>query len=207
MHPNPIYRRSPQDAALAEAGARGFGMLTLAGSDGPLATHIPFDLAPSGDHLTFHLVRSNPLARADFAQPALLAVTGPDAYISPDWYGTPDQVPTWNYIAIHLRGRISPLPDSDLRRILDDLSARFERQLAPKPVWRAAKMDHDALTRMMRQIVPFRMDITSVESTVKLNQNKTAAQRAGVIAALDTSPIGADIEKLAARMRLLQDTA
>jgi transcriptional regulator len=111
--------------------ARSFGILSVNGADGPLAAHIPFELGEG--EVFLHLARSNPIARAALPAPALLAVSGPDAYVSPDWYGADDQVPTWNYIAVHLRGVLEPLPEAALRGHLARVSAHMEGQLAPKP--------------------------------------------------------------------------
>ncbi|MEM9764702.1 MAG: FMN-binding negative transcriptional regulator, partial [Pseudomonadota bacterium] len=108
MHPNPAFRGQADTDALATARARGFGILTAAGADGPLASHVPFLLSADGTEAEGHLVRSTAITRALNAAggplDALLIVSGPDAYVSPDWYGEDDKVPTWNYVAIHLRG-------------------------------------------------------------------------------------------------------
>ena len=128
-------------------------------------------------------------------------VSGPDAYVSPDWYGAVDQVPTWNYVAVHLRGVLEPLPTEALRPHLERMSAHMEGQLAPKPVWSMGKMTEEATLRMMRMILPYRLVISSVESTVKLNQNKTEAQRAGAAAGIAAVPIGMEALQIAAMMR------
>jgi transcriptional regulator len=74
-----------------------------------MISHVPFVLNANGTEAELHLVRSNPIARAVTGPTqAVLAVTGPDGYVSPDWYDTPDQVPTWNYVAVHLRGHSAP---------------------------------------------------------------------------------------------------
>jgi transcriptional regulator len=148
-----------------------------------------------------HLARSNPIARAALPAPALLAVSGPDAYVSPDWYGAVDQVPTWNYTAVHLRGVLEPLPQEALRPHLQRMSTQMEARLAPKPIWTLDKMSEDAITRMFRMIVPFRLAIASVESTMKLNQNKTDAQRAGAAAGIAAAPIGLDALRIAELMQ------
>ena len=179
MHTNPAFRQAPEAQNLAFAAARGFGTLALNGAEGPLLSHIPF-LLRDGAAL-IHLTRSNPIARA---APAVLAITGPDSYISPDWYGVEDQVPTWNYVAVHLRGRFEPLPPESLAPMLDDLSAHFEALLAPKPAWTSAKMSPGAMERLMRMILPFRLVIETVDGTWKLGQNKTPDQRAGAVAGL-----------------------
>jgi len=188
MHPNPAFRQDPREKNLAFARARGFGILTVNGPEGPIAAHIPFLLNDDASFAEMHLARSNPIARAALPAPALITVSGPDAYISPDWYGphseVPDQVPTWNYIAVHLRGTLEPLPDGALRPHVDALSAEHEGRIAGKRPWTSAKMTEGALPRMLRMILPFRFRVTSVEGTWKLNQNKTPEIRARAAQAL-----------------------
>jgi len=188
MHPNPAFRQDPREKNLAFARARGFGILTVNGPEGPIAAHIPFLLNDDASFAEMHLARSNPIARAALPAPALIAVSGPDAYISPDWYGphseVPDQVPTWNYIAVHLRGTLEPLPDDALHPHVDALSAEHEGRIEGKRPWTSAKMSEGALPRMLRMILPFRFRVTSVEGTWKLNQNKTPEIRARAAQAL-----------------------
>lgn len=200
MHPNPAFRDTPADRNLAFARQRGFGLLCVNDPAGPLIAHVPFLMVEGG--LTLHLTRSNPIARAALPIPAVMAVSGPDAYISPDWYGVPDQVPTWNYVAVHLRGTLSPLPIEALRDQADGLSAEFEARL-PKRPWTSAKMGEGVMERMMRGILPFRLEIEDVQGTWKLNQNKTTEARAGVIAALEQGDPAA--VAIAALMRGLDD--
>ncbi len=184
MHPNPAFRQTPGDSNLDFARARGFGILSVNGADGPLAAHIPFLISQDGTTADLHLARSNPIARAGLPAPALLAVSGPDAYVSPDWYGIPDQVPTWNYVAVHLRGRLDPLPSDALRDHADALAARFEAELLPKRPWLSSKMADGLMERMMRMILPFRLTISGIEGTWKLNQNKPPEARRAAAAAL-----------------------
>ncbi len=203
MHPNPAFRQTPADRNLAFARARGFGVLTVNGPDGPLAAHVPFLLGDNAAFADLHLARSNPIVRAGLPAPALLAVSGPDAYVSPDWYGpqdqVPDQVPTWNYVAVHLRGVLEPLADEALRPHVDALSAEQEGRIAGKAPWTSAKMTEGAMPRMMRMILPFRFRVASVEGTWKLNQNKPAGVRAAAAAALAEGDPGA--RAIAALMR------
>jgi transcriptional regulator len=201
MHPNPAFRQTPADANLAFARDRGFGLLSVNGEGGPLAAHVPFLLADDGSIADLHLARSNPLARAALPAPALIAVSGPDAYISPDWYDLPDQVPTWNYVAVHLRGMLHPLPSETLRAHAEALSARFEADLLPKPPWVSSKMSEGVMDRMMRMILPFRLAITSVEGTWKLNQNKPALARRAAADALAARSAGSPGAALARLMR------
>jgi transcriptional regulator len=202
MHPNPVYRGASTELNLDFARQQGFGMLAVAADGAPLISHIPFVLNDAGDIADFHLVRSNPIARLATA-PALarLAVQGPHSYISPDWYGAEDQVPTWNYIAVHLIGGIELRPADELRALLDRQTETYEARLTPKAPWTAAKMTPDVLDRMMRQIVPCRMRVAEVHGTWKLNQNKPDDVRLRAADQVDAFGMGQEVRLLADLMR------
>lgn len=205
MHPNPAFRKEPQDRARAFAAERGFGALTVVRDGRILAAHIPFLL--QGDRIEGHLVRSNPICRALREGPleALLMVSGPDAYISPDWYGEEDKVPTWNYVAVHLRGPVRLEPQETLLNVLERLSERFETPLPKKP-WTHHKMQPETLETMMRQIIPFSMQVTEVDSTFKLNQNRTAEARRGAASTLAMAEnAGMEKAQLASLMRQVDE--
>lgn len=201
MHPNPVFHDADTAQNLAFARDRGFGVLAVSTEDVPLISHIPFVLSDDGAWADLHLVRSNPIVRAlKQPQPAKIAVSGPDGYISPDWYGLADQVPTWNYVAVHLSGVLELRPQEELRGLLDQQSAFFEARLAPKPPWTTDKMDPEALNRMMRMIVPVRLRIDHVDGTWKLGQNKPEAARLGAAGAV-VDAIGMELTELSSAMR------
>lgn len=202
MHPNPVFHDADDQRNLGFARDTGFGILTLNGDDTPLLSHVPFVLNDEGTEAIIHLVRSNPIARVLKApKTAKIAVSGPDAYVSPDWYGVDDQVPTWNYVAVHLTGRLELLPQDELRSVLDQQSAFFEARLTPKTPWTADKMTPDMLERMMRQIVPCRFSVQAVDGTWKLGQNKTPEVREAAATEIDAVGFGTDPRVLAALMR------
>ncbi|MDR9484906.1 MAG: FMN-binding negative transcriptional regulator [Sediminimonas sp.] len=201
MHPNPTFRKTSRAQNIDFVASMGFGTLALADGQGaPLLSHIPFVL--DGDEVLFHLVRSNPMVRL-LSEPrvARLAVNGPHGYISPDWYGISEQVPTWNYIAVHLTGACELLPQERLREILEATSDRFEAPLAPKPVWKMDKMPDDVATRMMRQIVPCQLRIEAVDGTWKLSQNKPDEVRLAAAEGVAGSADGSELAALARWMR------
>ena len=209
MHPNPVFRKQTEAANITFARQRSFGVLAVNSPDGPLLSHIPFNLSQDGSYLEAHLVRSNPILRLlDEPQPAVVAITGSDAYISPDWYGIENQVPTWNYVAVHLRGTLKRLPDDALHPILERLSENFETRLAPKKPWTIGKMDQDVYSRMLRQIVPVALDVATIDGTWKLSQNKPDEVRlaaADGLAATDSDAgIGSEVEILVSLMRNVQ---
>lgn len=202
MHPNPVFHDADAARNLAFARDRGFGVLAMNAPDGPLISHVPFVLSDDGASVALHLVRSNPIARLlTSPQPVRLAVSGGDSYVSPDWYEVSDQVPTWNYVAVHLTGTLELRPQDEMRALLDMQSAHFEDHLRPKTPWTADKMDAAALDRMMRQIVPCRMTVTGVDGTWKLSQNKPDDVRLRAADGVEAFGVGSDLAVLAALMR------
>ncbi len=203
MHPNKSFRSATKDQNLSFARDRGFGVLTVSGPDGPLASHIPYVLSQDGAAFGAHLVRSNPILKLlEETRPALMIVSGPDAYVSPDWYGIDDQVPTWNYVAVHLRGTLQRLPVDHLRSHLQALSKQFESRLSPKPEWTVNKVSSDVLAKLEAMIVPINFMIERVDGTWKMAQNKPVHARLGAADGLAVSDIGQMVAELSELMRL-----
>ncbi|HTL52302.1 MAG TPA: FMN-binding negative transcriptional regulator, partial [Planctomycetota bacterium] len=153
-----------------------------------LATHLPVRLHPDeGPHGVFygHVARANPQWQ-DIAHEALLVFTGPHAYISPTWYQTPNTVPTWNYVAVHVTGRIETFDDHPaLMTLLNELVDVYEKK-QPAP-WKIA-MDPKVLTGFLNAIIGFKLTVTKWEGKAKLNQNHPVERRQRVIAALQAIP-------------------
>ena len=201
MYTPPIFK-SDRAASLAFAEARGFGTVCAFDGRKPIASVLPFYLAHSDDGMPralFHVARGNPLiGLADGASPWLLAVNGPDAYVSADWYVSEDQVPTWLYQSVHLTGPVSKLTDDELAGQVDALSAKFESWLAPKQPWTSAKMTTARLEALKKAIVGLVMTVEEVEGSFKLNQQKSEPDCAAVADALagQTDPGSQQIARL-----------
>lgn len=200
MHPNPSFHSTDHAKDIAFVRDRAFGTLVINADPVPHVAHAPVLLSEDGAEVLIHLVRSNPIARVlTTPSPARIAVMGPDGYISPDWYGVADQVPTWNYVAVQLTGTLERLPQDEMRHVLDTQSAFYETRLAPKTPWSPGKMTPEVLDRMMRMIVPCRMQVHDIAATWKLGQNKDEAARLGAAEAVTTG-IGTELQALCALM-------
>ncbi|MBB4096536.1 FMN-binding negative transcriptional regulator [Sphingomonas kyeonggiensis] len=186
MHPHPAFRWEDRPAIRDLVRETGFGALFAATPDGPRVAHVPV-VWLDDDTLGFHLARGNGLARHLDGATGLFNLQGPDAYVSPDWYGTgPDEVPTWNYVAVELEGRVSRTDEAGLVAILDAISHEQERRLAPKPEWTLGKVDPAKTAKLLTAIIGFRLDIQAWRGTLKLGQNKPDAARLSAADALET---------------------
>jgi transcriptional regulator len=206
MYTPPMFKPD-RAASLAFAQARGFGTVCAWDGARPIASALPFYLTSADDgtpHAAFHVARNNPLAKlADGKTSWLMTVNGADAYISADWYASPDQVPTWFYQAVHLTGTVRMQSDGELAPHLDALSAKFESWLAPKPPWTVSKVTAGRLDTLKKAIVGLVMSVDEVEGSFKLNQHKSDADHLAVATALGRQPEAA-AQVLASEMRLLR---
>jgi len=172
MHPHPAFAWEDRPAMLAFLAETAFCTIC---ADGPVVAHAPVVVA-GPDRIRFHLSRGNRAAALD-GKRAILSCLGPDAYISPDWYGTPDQVPTWNYLAVEAEGPLRRLDGAELAALLDDLSAAHEARLAPKPAWTRAKMAPGRFEAMLKAIIGYELRIEALRGTRKLGQTKQAEEQ------------------------------
>lgn len=185
MHPNPLFRT--EDRALMEAliDEIGFGMVFLGTPDGPRVAHTP--LLSTGDGaVQFHLSRANALTRHLDDANALVAVNGPDGYISPRWYADRDTVPTWDYVALELEGRVRRMGEEGLEALLHTFIEKHESRLSGEP-WRAEETSEARWTALLRGIVGFELEVLAWRPTIKLSQKKTPEEREIIAAGLETS--------------------
>lgn len=206
MYIHPAFR-ADRTASLAFAAARGFGLVVAHNGSRPLASPLPFHLSYADDgspRLGLHVARQNPLAAlAESGGTWLVSVMGADCYVSPDWYATPDQVPTWLYESVQLSGPVRVQSVSELRPHLDSLSDEFEGWLNPKPNWAPDKVTSGRREMLMKAIVGIEMMVETVEGSFKLNQHKADADHVAVASALARQTDSAS-QVIAARMVALR---
>jgi len=188
MHPAALFHTHDVQTLVLRLRAHPFVIIAANGDTGPVIAHAPILISNDGREIRFHLSRKNALVpiltNGTFVK---VVSTGAHAYISPDWYGIEDQVPTWNYLSVEAEGSISSLSTVEATQLLDELSALFEADLAPKPPWTPNKMAKGVFDRMMRGIVGYSLVVQSLAGITKLSQNKSSMAQQTVIDALGAS--------------------
>lgn len=178
MHPNPLYRADDRSLCEGLIDEIGFGMVFAQTPDGPRVAHTP--LLTTGDGaVQFHLARGNALSRHLDGSTALIVVNGPDAYVSPRWYANRDTVPTWDYVALELEGRVRRMDDEGLEAFLYAAILKHEGRLEGTP-WLAEESSAKVWGGLFRGIAGFELEVLSWRPTLKLSQNKPAAERAQI---------------------------
>jgi transcriptional regulator len=198
MYTPPMFRET--DIASIHAAMRAARLTTLvtATADGMMATPLPLMLdATEGEHgvLYGHVARANPQWQAEPQGEAMAIFMGPDAYITPSWYATKQEtgkvVPTWNYLAVHAYGRLEFFDDAE--RLLDVVTrlTNLHEGSRAEP-WSVADAPEAFIAAQLRGIVGLRLAITRLEGKRKMSQNRSEADRRGVVAGLAASDRATD---------------
>lgn len=177
------FRETDVSAIRSLIDIHGLAALVSFGDDGLRATHLPmlFDpLAPKGDRLIGHMARANAHWRRVPEGAQVLAIfQGANAYVTPSIYVVEEDVPTWNYCAVHVRGIYRHVHDSvETRRILEATVAHFEQHIGSG--WDISAIDQELVESYARGTAAFSLEITSIEAATKMSQDKCAADAKAV---------------------------
>ena len=189
MHAAPAFRMEDSQAMAAFIEARHFATLVVSGENGPVAAHIPMivnrDATGAPVSLEGHVARNNPLASvAALPVRALAIFTGADAYVTPSLYLSKREhgkvVPTWNYVAVHVSGLVEAFDDAgSLLAQVSRITDMLERPAAVP--WKVSDAPDDYVAKMLNAITGVRLKIDAIEGIRKLSQNRSEADRAGVL--------------------------
>ena len=181
------FRVESAATALAFMRANPFTILVSQNSAEPFATHVPVVIRETGGQIRIrgHVAKANPHWRYLQEQRRCLVIFhGPHAYISPTHYETRENVPTWNYGAVHAYGEARTFAEiSELLDMLDDLIPTFEAAYAEQ--W--SSLSEPYRQRMLSHVVGFEIAVDRLESKFKLSQNRTRQEQQNVIDSLSRS--------------------
>jgi transcriptional regulator len=152
----------------------------------PMIAHLPFLLDRArGEQGTLyvHVARSNPIRELlEGGAPVLAVFRGPHGYVSPGWYTSRDEVPTWNYAVVHAHASPRLLDEAGLVASLSGLAAVHERG-QPDP-WTVSELTAETRAELLPAIAGFALTITKLEAKLKLSQNRKPEDREGALRGL-----------------------
>lgn len=179
-------RIEDRDTSLEFLRANPFAILVSSVDGLPFATHLPLAARERSGQIVLrgHVARANPHWKSFGQEQESLAIfPGPHAYISPALYEIAESVPTWNYAAVHVYGRVRVVDEKQAREILEELIAEFDSSYSAQ--W--ASLSEEYRSRMLRHIVAFEMLASRLETKFKLSQNRTRTEQANIVRALANS--------------------
>ena len=149
----------------------------------PFATHLPLTFDKNKEYLYGHFARPNPQWNDIENQDVLAIFHGPHCYISPSWYETNIAVPTWNYVAVHVYGRVKIVDnEQELMNSLRDMVLKYEE---PNSSYKLDQVDSKYLESMTKGIVGFKIKINKIEGKAKLSQNHPVERQKLIIQRLE----------------------
>ena len=178
-----LYREEDREKILEFLRANNFPALITYDGKSPLATHLPVEVIESEDGaLTIlgHMSRANPHWKSFGEQEVLLIFQGAHTYISPRWYGHVN-VPTWNYMMVHLYGKVRLVEGDDLYSLLSQLVKNHEEPTS----YRLEGLPQDFVQKEMNGVVGFAVEVTRVDAGYKLSQNRNDADHENIIRELE----------------------
>jgi transcriptional regulator len=181
--------------------ANPFAILISSTEDGPYATHLPVVIRETEDQVVIrgHVAKANPHWRYLEQQPSCMMIFhGPHAYVSTSNYTARENVPTWNYGAVHVYGTARVFASAeDLQGVLHELIGTFEAAYGAQ--WESLS---DAYReRMLSHIVGFEIAVSRIEAKLKLSQNRTKEEQQNVIESLSK----ADDSTVSGTARLMRE--
>lgn len=158
-----------------------FGTIVTTKKGKPIATHLPLGLSEKdGDYyITGHMAYGNPQWRTfETCEDVLVMFQGPHAYISSSWYEH-ENVPTWNYQAVHVYGTASTLNEEELQQELTKMLQKYENHRENPVLWE--KLSPQVLEKELKGIVGFKIKVTEIQAAYKLSQNRNEKDFLNVI--------------------------
>ena len=167
-----------------------FATLVTTDAEGPVVSHLPLLLdrkaGPNGT-LIGHMAKANPQWREIANGDALAIFHGPHAYVSPGWLKERNVVPTWNYVAVHITGKVQLVEEPpELLDIVRRYVNHYESAMSEP--WELDSAEPEFIDKLLDAIVGFTIEITSIEGKWKLNQNHSEERRQKIIDGLETRP-------------------
>ncbi len=176
------FRGQAAAAAYAFMMAYPFGLAVTVADGEPFVSHVPFIVEPASCKIRWHLAAANPqCAQLAAGAATTLIFHGPHAYISPHWYAQPN-VPTWNYVAVHARGRLRGLAPAETAEVVAALSRTYEGAAGLGEF-----AESSLYTKLLTAIRGFELTVEHLIEKRKLSQNRPAADQASVATQLRAS--------------------
>ncbi len=164
----------------------------------PYATHLPLILDKNKQYLYGHFARPNTQWKDIENQTVLAVFHGPHCYISPSWYETKTAVPTWNYVTVHVYGKVELLRDDhEVIKSLQEMVLKYE---APESPYKLEDVDDGYIAGMSKGIQGFKIKIDDMQAKAKLSQNHPVERQQRIIKELENSP-NSDDQNIARLMK------
>jgi len=189
MYKFPYFTENDTNTVVTFMKENSFAIITAIGETHPVATQVPLFIDINEDGkilLSGHIMRKTDHHKAfEKNENVLVLFTGPHSYVSASWYTAPQTASTWNYMTVHVKGKISLLDEAATYKAIKNITEKYEGKETAAAFH---KMDEDYIAAMLKAIIAFSIEVESMENVFKLSQNRDEQSKKNIIEALQKRP-------------------
>ena len=181
MYKLPYFQEEDQDKVIAFMKENAFAIVTGFGEGYPVASHLPLNFETRADKifLTSHLMKNTDHHKAfEKNENVLVIFTGPHCFVTAEWYTDSRVGSTWNYITVHAKGKIKFLDEAATRKAVHDITNKY---VGTGNTASFDKLSDDYISKMVKAIVGFEIEVTAFDNVFKLSQNHDENERKKII--------------------------
>jgi len=181
MYKLPYFQEEDQDKVIAFMKENAFAIVTGFGEGYPVASHLPLNFETRADKifLTGHLMKNTDHHKAfEKNENVLVIFTGPHCFVTAEWYTDSRVGSTWNYITVHAKGKIKFLDEAATRKAVHDITNKY---MGTGNTASFDKLSDDYISKMVKAIVGFEIEVTAFDNVFKLSQNHDENERKKII--------------------------
>jgi transcriptional regulator len=204
MYKLPYFTEEDNEKVIAFIQQNSFAVITCTDEKYPVATHVPLEIIKEDEKLFFtgHIMKNSDHQKAFLKNENVLVIfNGPHCHVSASWYKPPNVASTWNYITVHAKGKISFGDEAYTKKIVEDLTNKYEDANSPAAF---NKLPTKYIDRLVKAIIGFKIEVEEMENVFKLSQNHDEETRKSIIDHLNKNGSN-DEKKIAEEMQLRID--
>lgn len=200
MYSLPYFKEKDQKLVLDFLRNNPFAMLIGCMDNIPVATQVPFLIHETEGKLTLkgHIMKNTDHHKAfEQNKEALCVFTGPHTYVSASWYSNPQTASTWNYVSVHVRGKLHFVDEGNLINILKETTSHFENNPYSKASF--DQLDNNYVQKLVKAIIGFEIEVESIDNVFKLSQNRDEKSYQNIVKELEK--LDTDAQEIADEMK------
>lgn len=181
MYKLPYFTEENEEAVFDFMQNNSFAIITGWNGLFPVATHVPLDIKKEDGKLIFtgHMMKNTDHHKAFLQSENVLVIfTGPHCYVSASWYVKKEVASTWNYIDVHAHGTIKFTGEEGTKKIIENITNKYE---LPASLAAFNKLPAEYVDRLVKAIIGFTIEVSTIENVFKLSQNHDVATRQSII--------------------------
>lgn len=181
MYKFPYFTEADEEKVFELMQKTTFSLITGIYNNFPVATHVPLEVKRYNGKiiLTGHIMKGTDHHKAFLENENVLVIfSGPNCYVSASWYVNKNVASTWNYMDVHVKGKIKLTGNDETKKIIENITNKYEQ---PESEAAFNKLPKEYVDRLSKAITGFNIEVESIDNVFKLSQNHDEITRKQII--------------------------